>query len=174
MSIGSVYFSDFQRAVNNPPNTATKFSSAFQGIVRSESSFFTPLTTPTAAADPSGLQFFTYTNTRIYRTTDGAGLWNGIGRSGTGFNIPPGRIFQGQHGLSVSPVDSNRIAATAAGGFVVISVDGGVTWFQKQLIGIGAAPGYGGINVASAWSRNLPRTGKAYFRRYDDGWRIQE
>jgi photosystem II stability/assembly factor-like uncharacterized protein len=154
VSIGSVYFSSIRRAVNNPPNTATKFTSAFQGIVRSESSFFTPITTPTAAADPTGLEFLTYTNTRIYRTTDGAALWNVIGRSGAGFNIPPGRLFQGQQGLSVSPVDSNRIAVTAAGGFVVISLDGGVTWFQKQLIGIGPAPGYGGINVASAWSGN--------------------
>jgi len=96
VSIGSVYFSDFQRSVNNPPNTQTKFAPAFQGIVRSESVFFTPLTTPTAAADPTGLEFFTYTQSRIYRTTDGAGLWNVIGRSGNGFNIPPGRVFQGQ------------------------------------------------------------------------------
>jgi hypothetical protein len=152
VSIGSVYFSDFLRVLNNPPNTATKFEDAFHGIVRSESSFFTPLTTPTAAADASGLEFFTYTRSRIYRTTDGAGLWIAIGRSALGANIPAGRAFQGQHGLSVSPVDSNRIAATAASGWVVISLDGGATWTQKQLIGTGPAPGYGGINVASAWS----------------------
>ena len=150
VSIGSVYFSSFRRALNNPPNTATKFERAFQGIVRSESSFFTPLTTPTAAADTTGLEFFTYTRTRIYRTTDGAGLWNVIGRSGV--NFPAARRFQGQHGLAVSPVDSNRIAATAAGGWVVISLDGGIHWTQKQLIGTGPAPGYGGINIASAWS----------------------
>jgi len=152
VSIGSVYFSDFLRVLNNPPNTENKFQSAFNGIVRSESSFFTPLTTPTAAADPTGLEFFTYTRSRIYRTTDGAGLWNVIGRSGV--NIPAGRVFQGQHGLSVSPIDPNRIAATAASGWVVISLDGGATWLQKQLIGTGPAPGYGGINVASSWSGN--------------------
>jgi len=152
ISIGSVYFSSLRRVVNNPPNIQTKFESAFNGIVRSESSFFTPLTTPTAAADPTGLEFFTYTQTRIYRTTDGAGLWNVIGRSAIGGNIPAGRAFQGQHGLSVSPIDANRIAATAASGWVVISLDGGATWFQKQLIGTGPAPGYGGINVASSWA----------------------
>lgn len=150
VSIGSVYFSSIRRAVNNPPNNQNKFEAAFQGIVRSESPFFTPLTTPTAAADPTGLEFFTYTRTRIYRTTDGAGLWNVIGRSGV--NIPAGRAFQGQHGLSVSPVDANRIAATAGGGWVVISLDGGATWTQKQLIGTGPSPGYGGINTSSAWS----------------------
>ncbi len=152
VSIGSVYFSDLLRVVNNPPNTASKFTTASKGIVRSESSFFTPLTTPTATADPTGLEFFTYTRTRIYQTTDGAGQWTVIGRSAATGNIPPGRAFQGQHGLSVSPVDANRIAATAASGWVVISSDGGATWFQKQLIGTGPAPGYGGINVASSWS----------------------
>ena len=152
VSIGSVYFSLLRRVVNNPPNTAFKFSSAFQGIVRSESSFFTPLTTPTAFADPTGLRFFTYTRTRIYQTTDGAALWTVIGQSAATGNIPAGRAFQGQHGLSVSPVDSRRIAATAASGWVVISLDGGATWTQKQLIGVGPAPGYGGINVASSWA----------------------
>ena len=152
VSIGSVYFSDLLRVVNNPPNTESKFATASQGIVRSESLFFTPLTTPTAAADPTGLEFFTYTRTRVYRTTDGAGLWTIIGRSAATGNIPAGRAFQGQHGLSVSPVDSNRIAMTAASGWVVISLDGGATWFQRQLVGTGPAPGYGGINVASSWS----------------------
>jgi len=152
VSIGSVYFSDLLRVVNNPPNTESKFTAAFQGIVRSESSFFTPLTTPTAAADPTGLEFFTYTRTRVYRTTDGAGLWTIIGRSAATGNIPAGRAFQGQHGLSLSPIDTNRIALTAASGWVVISLDGGTTWFQRQLIGTGPAPGYGGINVASSWS----------------------
>jgi len=152
VSIGSVYFSDLLRVLKNPPNTASKFTTAFQGIIRSESLFFTPLTTPTAAADPTGLEFFTYTKSRVYRTTDGAGLWTVIGRSATTGNIPPGRSFQGQHGLSVSPLDTNRIAATAASGWVVLSLDGGATWFQKQLIGTGPAPGYGGINVASSWA----------------------
>jgi hypothetical protein len=150
ISLGSVYFSDILRAVNNPPNTATKFESAFQGIVRSEAGFFTPITSPTAEADPTGLAFFTYTRTRIYRTTDGAGRWSTIGRSGV--NIPAGRNFQGQHGLAVSPINLTRIAATAAGGWVVVSVDGGATWIQRQLIGVGPAPGYGGINVAAAWA----------------------
>jgi hypothetical protein len=150
VSIGSIYFSFLFRTLNNPPNIQTKFEPAFDGIVQSEAGFFTPLTTPTAAADPTGAEFFTYTQTRIYRTTDGAGLWNVIGRSGA--SIPAGRAFQGQHGLSVSPVDSNRVAATAASGWVVISLDGGATWTQKQLIGVGPSPGYGGINVASNWS----------------------
>ena len=152
VSIASQPFSFFSRAVNNPPNALSKFASAFQGIVRSESWFSTPLTTPTATADPTGLEFFTYTRSRIYRTTDGAGLWNVIGQNGVNIHIPANRFFQGQHGLAVSPVDSNRIAATAGGGWVVISLDGGATWFQKQLIGTGPAPGYGGINVASSWS----------------------
>jgi hypothetical protein len=152
VSIGSVYFGDILRVVNNPPNTQTKFERGFNGIVRSEASFFTPLTTPTAAADPTGLKFFTYTNTRIYRTTDGAGLWNVIGQSGVNIGLATNRAFQGQHGLSVSPVDANRMIATAGGGFVAISVDGGATWTVKQLIGTGPAPGYGGINVASSWA----------------------
>jgi photosystem II stability/assembly factor-like uncharacterized protein len=152
VSIGSVYFSNIRRVVNNPPNNQFKFERAFNGIERSEAPFFTPLATPTAVADPSGLKFFTYTATRIYRTIDGAGLWNVIGRSGVNINLPAGRLFQGQHGLSVSPVDANRVIATAGGGWVAVSVDGGATWTVKQLIGTGPAPGYGGINVASSWA----------------------
>jgi photosystem II stability/assembly factor-like uncharacterized protein len=149
VSIGSIYFSDFQRSTNNPPNTQTKFSPAFAGIERSEAGFFTPLTTPTAAADPSGLEFFTYTRTRIYRTTDGASLWTVIGQAGVNFGAI---AFQGQHGLSVSPVDAGRIAATGGSGFLAITLDGGATWSRPRLIGPTGVPGYGGINVASSWS----------------------
>ena len=149
VSMGSIYFSDIQRSVNNPPSNQKKFSPAAQGIFRSESSFFTPLTTPTAAADPSGLKFFTYTRTRVYRTDDGAGIWNVIGQSLVSIPLPAGIGFQGQHGLSVSPVDARRIAATAASGWVAITLDGGATWFRNRLTI--AAPGYGGINVASSW-----------------------
>ena len=150
ISIAATQFSRFIRSVNNPPNMASKFVLATNGIFRSEGMFNSPMTTPTAVADPTGLKFFTYTVTRIYRTNDGAAQWNVIGQSGV--NIPAGRQFQGQHGLSVSPVDANKIAATAARGWVVLSPDGGASWTQKQLIGTGPAPGYGGINVASAWA----------------------
>ena len=152
ISIASTQFSRFIVSVNNPPNSAGKFTVATNGLFRDEGAFTSPLTTPTALADPTGLKYFTYTQTRIYRTTDGAAHWNVIGQSGV--NIPAGRAFQGQHGLSVSPVDTNRIAATAARGFVEISLDGGANWKQIQLIGTGPAPGYGGINVASAWAGN--------------------
>jgi hypothetical protein len=153
VSLGSVYYSSIRRTVNNPPSIEKKFALADQGIVRSESSFFTPLTTPTAAADLTGLEFFTYTGTRIYRTTDGAGTWNVIGRNGANFSIP-GRFFQGQHGLAVSPVDANRIVGTLGGGWVVITLDGGTTWTKQNLIGVGPAPGYGGINVTVSWGGN--------------------
>jgi hypothetical protein len=155
VSIGSVYFSQFLRATNNPPNSGFKFEDAFDGINLNDAGFFTPLATPTAAADPTGQVFLSYTNNRVYRTTNGATNWTQVGSKLAGGNIPgiPSTSrFQGQHGVGVSPVSTQRIGVAAGSGYVALTVDGGSSWFNQRLTT--AAPGYGGINVGVGWGND--------------------
>ena len=157
VSIGSVYFSILLRSINNPPNVEAKFADGFAGINQNDAGFFTPLTTPAAIADPTGGIFLSYTFNRVYRTTDGAASWVEIGNKLAGGNIagmPSNVRFQGQHGLGVSPVTANRMSVTAGSGYLAITVDGGSTWTARRLIGPTGVPGYGGVNVTSAWGNN--------------------
>ena len=56
VSLGSVYYSNIRRAENNPPNAVGKWARATNGIGGPDIySFFTPLHTPMAAADATGL-----------------------------------------------------------------------------------------------------------------------
>ncbi len=156
VSLTSVPFSRIFRTVNNPPNIQNKWEFASNGIGGLDFyDFFTPIITPAASADPSGLVFFHHTGRKVYRTTDGAGFWTVIGRAGTG-GISPSRVFRFNaefvHTMDVSPVDTDHIAVSALGGFLVLTRNGGLSWVERNLISL--VPGYGGFNGSVAWANN--------------------
>jgi photosystem II stability/assembly factor-like uncharacterized protein len=113
--------------------------------------FFTPIATPTAQADPSGLVFYTFTGSRLYKTTDGAASWQQVTQFGT-VAAPQCIIRQTWHNLGLHPTDPARIVLGGLGGRVIISKDGGASWNIAHLIGL--VPGYVGFNSAPAWARN--------------------
>lgn len=133
VSLASVYFGFILRNDKNPPNTQAKWDAGFVGIDQNDMSFFTPLTTPTATVDPTGLVFYTYSHHNVYKTTNGALSWQRIGQAGQG-GLPASAFFRDVvHGLGVSPIDGNRIGIAGTGGRVFLTRNGGATWTFSTL-----------------------------------------
>ena len=155
-------------AVNTPPNTQAKWAFARNGINRRFANFFTAYAAPSAAADPTGQVFYTYTSREIYRTDNAGTLWTDIGHTqipGTVNpptpTVPPSpginaaRIFRDTtHGIGVSPTadGQNHVAVVCNGGFVVTTHNGGATWQQAALIG--TVPNWQGFNSTAEWADN--------------------
>ena len=93
--------------------------------------FYTPLETPTAAADPTGKVFFGETTNAVWETTD-AFTWNVIGQ--VGFGIPYGiSLGDGPHAVGVSPIDLLHVAAIGHSGHLELTADGGNPWIDIPL-----------------------------------------
>jgi hypothetical protein len=96
--------------------------------------------------------FYHFTNSRVWKTTNGALNFTAIGTAGTG-GIPAARRFRSSpYNLGVSPIDLNHIAVGAAGGFLDITTDGGATWTDINLIA--KVPGYQGFVTNVTWQDN--------------------
>ncbi len=142
--LGSLYFNNIQYS-ESVPNTQRKWSSA-RGINTNDGNFFTPIATPTAAADPSGTVFFTATKRFVYKTTNGGQNWTAIftGQPGTTY-------FRGAvHGVGISPTDLNRIAVCGPGGTLYITTDGGANWQMRD----NKVSDYVGFNANVAWAND--------------------
>lgn len=163
-SIGSVYYLNFFRAENNPPNAGNKWTRSSTGIGGPDYyPFFTPLTTPSAAADPSGLTFFTVSGLRVWRTQDGARSWQAIGTSsarGVYPNASAGlncRFNPEMMAMGVSPTNVNQLAVSCLNGrgLVAITTDGGGTWVQQPIRGPGMTFSYAPSSLAWASASKL-------------------
>jgi photosystem II stability/assembly factor-like uncharacterized protein len=133
VSLASVYFGFILRNDKNPPNTQFKWDAGFAGINQNDMSFFTPLTTPTATVDPTGLVFYTFSHHNVYKTTNGALSWQQIGTAGQN-GLPASAFFRDViHGLGVSPTDGNRIGLAGSAGRAFLTRDGGATWTTAPL-----------------------------------------
>ena len=115
--------------------------------------FFTPLSTPTAKLDQTGLVFFTSTGSRLYRTADGAASWQQVAQFGT-TAAPRCIIRQVWHATGLHPTDPKLISLTGSGGRPLISQDGGATWSGTGVSLINLVPGYEGFNSSSVWTTN--------------------
>jgi hypothetical protein len=167
VALGSFEFSFIASNNKRDPSKQNKWNNAIAGINRRFATFFTSIATPSAAADPTGLAFFTYTTQEIYKTVNGGNSWSDIGHStipGAKAGDPstppsPGigatRVFRDTpHGIGVGATanDLSHIAVVCNGGFVVVTHNGGASWSQAALIG--TVPGWQGFNATVAWADN--------------------
>jgi hypothetical protein len=150
----------FARSEGLLPNTFGDWFEADSGIGGLDYYFFyTNVATPTAAADPTGLVFYTYTGLRVYRTVDGAASWQVMSSAGsnglTSSTVPAGaQLFrQAHHGIGISPVDTNHMSITEAGGRLAITTNGGASWVERNLI-TATAGAFQGFITSSAWAAN--------------------
>ena len=112
--------------------------------------FVTPIITPNASADRTGLAYFTVGRTKIYRTSDAGTFWATIGESGKN-GIGAARLMRaGNHPVGVSTIDTDHVGVVCNGGFLLLTQDGGATWTEKPLIAM--VPGWAGFNSNVAFA----------------------
>jgi photosystem II stability/assembly factor-like uncharacterized protein len=150
ISLASVYYSFIIRNRRNPPNTQAKWEAGWDGIAEfnnpAQSYFRTAIATPSAAADPTGLVFFHRTQTKLYRTTDGADNWQSV------LNTAPLLLRAGMHPIGISPDDLTHFGVLGNGGNAWFTADGGTTWSNKVLTAMAA--GWPGFNASLAYADN--------------------
>lgn len=155
-SIGSLFNSRIRYSTNNPPIARNNWLPSHGILVNPDFYyFFTPVLTPTATADPTGLTFFTKTGLRVYRSQDGAATWQAIGLSRFGGFFPNGNpgltcLFNSNMmNMSVAPANLNLLAVGCNAGVVAITTNGGATWVQRSIRTL--LPFYAGIS-SMAWA----------------------
>jgi hypothetical protein len=138
------------------PDVFQNFVSATSGLADVGFGFFTPVVPAPAALDTTGRIFFHFSSARVWRTINGGLNWTLIGNAAnnpTSPGLPLGRRFRSSsYNLGVSPLDLNRIAVGAAGGFLDITTNGGASWTDIDLIA--KVPGYQGFVTNVTWQDN--------------------
>ncbi len=169
VSMSSYIYNSIRRATVSPVTTQGNWLDFTTGLGTTGSTdggssyyFVTPIITPPATADPSGQVFFTYGNSgtglnskKIF--VSNATGWTTIGTAGSaGFTA--GRFVRSvSHGIGVSPVDLQHIAAAENGGYVLLTSNGGTSWTEVLLGSTGTDGqniGWFGFNANVAWANN--------------------
>ncbi|HJW33579.1 MAG TPA: proprotein convertase P-domain-containing protein [Holophagaceae bacterium] len=161
-SMSSYVYNAIRRSTTNPPIDQSNWASFVTGLPAQTSAnfnFVTPIISSTAAADPSGTAFFTYSTTGVGKIfQSNATGWTTIGTAGTG-GIGAGHGVRAvSHGIGVHPSDLTRIAAAAASGYILITTNGGGAWTETFLGSTGTDGqniGWRGFNANVAWASNL-------------------
>ena len=134
VSLATVPFSFIFRNVgNNPPAQEANWQLAISGIDTTDAVFATPMTTPSAAADPDAQHFFTSTFQHVYMTRNQAEMWVEIGTSGSRGISSTTFIRPVPHAVAVSPLDLDHVAAAGTGGVILLTANGGASWIEAHL-----------------------------------------
>ncbi len=182
MSLGSYVYNAIVACTANPPDDQAKFNDFTSGLghtgggtgstVDNGASYYfvTPVNAPPGSADPSGQVFFTYGNSnnglsgspsagpnsgKIFRSS-GTG-WTTIATPGSSGMTANRFVRAVSHGIGVSPVDLQHIAAAENGGNVLYTTNGGSSWTEVYLGSSGTdgvVPGWLGFNANVAWANN--------------------
>ncbi|MDP1831211.1 MAG: proprotein convertase P-domain-containing protein [Geothrix sp.] len=161
VSMSSYVYNYIRRSTVSPVVDQTNWISFTTGLASAGSSsvynFVTPIVTPPKGADPTGQVYFTYSKTGVIYQSNATG-WTAIGTAGTG-GITAGRTVRAvSHGVGVSPMDLQHLAAAGTGGYLLMTANGGGAWTEVFL---GAEPttpglvtGWQGFNANIAWANN--------------------
>jgi hypothetical protein len=109
--------------------------------------FYTPMTTPTSAADPSGLVFFSALSDGPIFTTDGGASWFYL------FRLPSTIAVRANwHVVGVDPTASgfNNMAVGLTGGRLAVTTNGGALWRIRSLNTL--VPGFQSSVDAPTWT----------------------
>ncbi|HKI02540.1 MAG TPA: hypothetical protein VKK31_11200 [Thermoanaerobaculia bacterium] len=135
--LGSLYYDRVMKSTNG----GTSFSTACTGITECGNSASAPFNTGIVTWDGSatGDTVFTWSNVKVYRSTNFAGSWTALGTTGlptTAFNI---------RGFGVAFSNQNTMGLVANSGRVYISTNGGTSWT------LATTPTNNGLSLSSIW-----------------------
>ncbi|MBI4913247.1 MAG: hypothetical protein HY823_10955 [Acidobacteria bacterium] len=117
--VGSLYYAWILRTTDG-----STWNYAYTGIAEAggNAPFLTRISP--GLADPTGNTLYTFTNPKVYKSTDWAATWTAMGTTGlpaSGFNI---------RGVVSSPSNANAVAIVANAGRGYVTYNGGSSWGQ--------------------------------------------
>jgi hypothetical protein len=120
LMLGSLYYSRIYKSTDAGLN----FSSACTGITECNNSSTAPFTTVLSrwAGDSTGNTLYTYSNTKVYKTSNYAGSWTALGVTG----LPTTSLYL--RGVSAAPNNANVVGVVANSGRVFLSTNAGASW----------------------------------------------
>jgi hypothetical protein len=144
LMLGTLYYSRIYKSTDGGLNWA----SASTGITESNNSSSAPFITVLSKwdGDPTGNTVFTYSNTKVYKSTNFAGSWSALGVTG----LPAGIFIRG---VGAAKSNGSVVGIVASGGRVFLTNNGGTSWTQT-----GALPNNGLSTSSIAFDPTNPNT----------------
>jgi photosystem II stability/assembly factor-like uncharacterized protein len=117
--LGSLYYTRIYKSTDG----GLTFASASSGITESNNSSSAPFNTGIVVWDGSSADtVFTWSNTKVYKSTNFAGTWAALGTTG----LPTTSFYI--RGAGVAKSNVNMLGIVASGGRVFLSSNGGTSW----------------------------------------------
>ena len=119
--LGTLYYTRIYKSTDG----GLTFAASNTGISESGSSSSAPFITVLAKwdGDTTGNTVFTYSNTKVYKSTNFGGSWAALGVTG----LPSGIYIRG---VSAAKSNGSVIGIVASGGRVFLTNNGGTSWTQ--------------------------------------------
>ncbi len=119
--LGSLYYSRIYKSTNG----GTSFSQSCSGITECNNSSTAPFTTRIAEwkGDATGNTLFTFSNTKVYKSTNYATSWTALGTTG----LPSGLVMRN---VGVAAGSVNTVGVVANSGRAFMTTNGGTSWTQ--------------------------------------------
>jgi len=120
LMLGSLYYSRIQKSTDGGLN----FTSACSGITECSNKDTAPFITRLSrwAGDATGNTLYTFSNTKVYKTTNYAGSWTALGISG----LPTSSFVV--RNVGVAPSSNLVVGLVASAGRVFLTTNGGTSW----------------------------------------------
>ena len=121
LMLGSLYYSRIYKSTN----AGLDFASACSGITECNNSSTAPFITRVSEwkGDATGNTLFTFSNTKVYKSTNYAGSWTALGTSG--LPTSPALFIRN---VSAAPSSNLVIGIVANSGRVLLTTNGGTSW----------------------------------------------
>lgn len=119
--LGSLYYDRIYRSTNG----GASFSQACSGITECNNGSTAPFTTRIAEwkGDVSGNTVFTFSNAKVYKSTNYASSWSALGSSG----LTSGVVLRN---IGVATSNGNVIGVVGSSGRAYVTTNGGTSWTQ--------------------------------------------
>lgn len=119
--LGSLYYARIQKSTNG----GTTWTAACTGITECNNSSTAPFYTKIVpwAGDATGNTVYTFSNTKVYKSTNYAGSWSAVGTTPT-----DGTATLSIRNIGVAATNASRLGVVTSGGRVFTSSNAGSTW----------------------------------------------